>query len=277
MILGVAGFMLLWVLADLFRRFRRWGWHWKSKHREPLPVAPETPIQRWDIHQRIQHLMLLGSFVMLVLTGLPMLFPLSPVSRLLVGIAGGTEIAGVIHRIMASILLLVAAYHVIYLFVRLMRRKLGTSIIPRHIDMMDAYHYTRYYAGLEKDPPRAGRYTFDEKVEYWSMIWGTIVMALTGSVLWFPLGPARILGVWVVDLSRVIHGYEALLAAISIIIWHLYHAHLNPDVFPMSRVWLTGKLTAAEEAHHHPLEFDQLVREGKLKPESPKKRRPPRK
>lgn len=276
MVLGVATMMLVWVLFDLYRRFRNWGVHWHSPHPSELPVPPDTKIQRWDVHQRIQHILLMVSFTMLVLTGVPMLFPLSPISQALMGFAGGPEAAGKFHRAMATMMLSGGVYHLIYVAARFFRRKLGFAIFPGLQDVKDALQMARYYVGLSPEPPAYGRYTLDEKVEYWSMIWGTIVMAVTGSVLWFPLAPAKLLGAWAVDLSRIVHGYEALLAAIAIIIWHFYHAHLNPDVFPMNKTWLTGEVTAEEEAKHHPLEFREMLQSGELRPDSdgkvPKKR-----
>ncbi len=266
LVLGVSAGMLLWVLMDLFRRFRHKGAHWHAPHVHDLTVPPHMPIKRWDIHQRIQHMLLLVSFTMLVLTGVPMLFPISPVSRALVNFVGGPGTAGIIHRAMASLLILTAAYHMGYIVFRQIRGRLGGSILPRYKDLTDAYHLFRYYIGLAPDRPQAGRYTFDEKVEYWSMIWGTVIMILTGLVLWFPQPPARSLGVWSVGLARIIHGYEALLAAIAIIVWHFYHAHLNPDVFPMNQTWLTGNITAEELARHHPLEYKEMLDRGELKP-----------
>jgi hypothetical protein len=80
-------------------------------------------------------------------------------------------------------------------------------------------------------------------------------MILSGLIIWLPQVAARFLPAWAVNASVIVHGYEALLAGLAIFLWHFYWVHLHPDVYPMSMVWLTGKLTEEEMEHHHPREL----------------------
>ena len=90
-------------------------------------------------------------------------------------------------------------------------------------------------------------------------------MLATGAALWFQVHATILFPRWVLDIIRVIHGFEAILAFLAIIIWHMYNVHLNPEVFPMNRVWLDGRMSLELFRHHHRLEFDRLV--DKLPPE----------
>jgi mono/diheme cytochrome c family protein len=99
-----------------------------------------------------------------------------------------------------------------------------------------------------------GRYTFEEKAEYWAFVWGAIVMGLTGFVMWNPITAARILPGDIIPAAKAAHGGEALLAVLAIIVWHMYGVHLKHFNTAM---W-TGHLTEEEMLHEHPLELADL-------------------
>jgi cytochrome b subunit of formate dehydrogenase len=127
-------------------------------------------------------------------------------------------------------------------------------MLPRYQDLADAIKAVRYNLGLERDRPRMDRYTWEEKVEYWSLIWGTIVMIATGFMLWNPVATARFLpGQWI-PASQVIHGGEALLAILAVLVWHFYSVHLRQ----LNRSMLTGRMTEPEMEHEHPLELERI-------------------
>ena len=121
-------------------------------------------------------------------------------------------------------------------------------------------HSLGYNLGLRADRPRFGRFSYVEKSEYWALIWGTGVMALTGAFMWFEnlaIGHMSKLG-W--DIARTIHFYEAWLATLAIIVWHLYFVIFNPDSYPMNVAWLTGTLSETEMEEEHPLELEAIRR-----------------
>jgi len=63
---------------------------------------------------------------------------------------------------------------------------------------------------------------------------------------------------YVFDVFVAIHSYEAILAFLAIIIWHMYNVHFAPAAFPMSKVWLTGKISREQMMREHPLEYEAL-------------------
>jgi cytochrome b subunit of formate dehydrogenase len=119
-----------------------------------------------------------------------------------------------------------------------------------------------FNCGLSSKKPQFGRFSYIEKSEYWALVWGTAVMALTGFILWFEntfIGLITKLG-W--DVARLVHFYEAWLATLAIIVWHIYYVIFNPDVYPMNLAWLTGTLSEEEMREEHPLELRALRARG---------------
>lgn len=214
--------------------------------------------QRWDRSQVRQHQLLMISTGLLILTGLPLRYANTAVVKAIAPWLGGAEMAGAVHRVAAVGLLVVAIWHVVYLIGRRRRGQLSWSMAPARQDLVDIKETVQFLLGRRETEPQHDRYSVIEKFEYWAVLWGSAVMLLSGVVLWFPVRAAALVGGVGIELAKVVHGYEALLAALSIAIWHMYHAHLRYDVFPMNRMWLTGTLTEAEMRHHHPLELARL-------------------
>ncbi len=59
-------------------------------------------------------------------------------------------------------------------------------MFPRFADFKAFFANMSYYLGRKAERPRFGMFDYTQKVEYWALIWGTLVMAVTGFVLWFP-------------------------------------------------------------------------------------------
>ena len=112
-----------------------------------------------------------------------------------------------------------------------------------------------------------GRFNFPEKFEYLGLIWGTLVMTVTGFILWWEVEWLRYFPRWTYDVARAVHFYEAILATLTIIVWHFYSVVFNPDVYPMSWAWITGDLTEHEMELEHGLELEKIKaqQKGELK------------
>jgi cytochrome b subunit of formate dehydrogenase len=125
-------------------------------------------------------------------------------------------------------------------------------------DVRDAVGTVRYNLGLSSEKPPVGRFGYVEKSEYWALVWGTALMAVTGIVMWFDNTFIGLLTKLGYDVSRAIHFYEAWLATLAILVWHIYFVVFNPDVYPMNAAWLTGTLSEREMEEEHPLELERL-------------------
>jgi cytochrome b subunit of formate dehydrogenase len=104
---------------------------------------------------------------------------------------------------------------------------------PRLKDLSLAVRNVSFITGLRKDRPDLGFPSYIEKIEYWALIWGTAIMAVTGVLLWFENLTLRFVPLWVLNLFTVVHFYEALLATLAILVWHIYFVVLDPSVYPL--------------------------------------------
>ena len=224
---------------------------------EPPPEvnlgSPRT-YRRFDRSQRIEHAVFLISFTVLGITGLAQKFATSPGGETLIRLLGGIEFTRIIHRSAAMVLMVVAIYHILGLLYRVFVRRVKLSIMPVLQDLRDLMQDVFFYLGLRNSRARHGRYSYVEKAEYWALVWGTIIMAITGFMMWNPISSARLLPGETIPAAKAAHGGEALLAVSAIILWHFYHVHirhLNLSMF-------TGWLSRREMEHEHPAELDDI-------------------
>jgi formate dehydrogenase gamma subunit len=202
------------------------------------------------------------SFTCLCLTGLPQRYCDADWARGLIFVMGGLDTVRLVHHLFGIMLLFQGIYHIIesvWEFVLAGPRR--TAMLPRAQDVKDALGQVAYLAGIRREKPRFGRYDFRHKLEYWSVVWGTLVMAVTGLILLFPIVATSYLPGVIVTASKVAHSYEALLAVLGVALWHFYHAHVAGESFPMDTSIFTGRISAEKMRDEHPLEYEQLMLE----------------
>ena len=152
----------------------------------------------------------------------------------------------------------VSLYHLFYLAFVPRGRKLLSDMLPKTQDISDLVAQFKYYVGISKQRPPFHRFSYIEKGEYLALVWGIIIMAGTGLIMWFDNFFINVLTKLGWDIARTVHYYEACLATLAIVVWHFYFVMFNPDIYPMNTAWLTGKLTEEEMASDHPLELEQI-------------------
>jgi formate dehydrogenase gamma subunit len=213
--------------------------------------SSERPIVRMNVSQRWQHFVLASSFIVLAITGFALKFPDSWIAQLLFS---HEPFRRWTHRIAGLILLVIGAYHLVYILATRDGRKLAADLLPVKKDAADVWQAVLYLTGLSKEKPKIGRFGYAEKMEYWAVVWGTFLMGATGFAIWLKIDVTAILPRWVVAVSTTIHYYEAVLACLAIIVWHFYHVMFDPDVYPINTACLDGKISEEFQAHEHPLE-----------------------
>ncbi|KGK91778.1 cytochrome B [Desulfosporosinus sp. HMP52] len=215
--------------------------------------------QRFDLHQRIQHIGMFSSFFVLTITGLPIKFEQNSVSVWIVALFGGFDNLFTVHLVGGAVMLLAFVYHLIYLVLYpLLTKKTSWAILPKGKDFVDVVHDVQYLIGLRKDPPKFDRYTYKEKFDYWAVFWGMAIMGGSGLMMWFPGTFTQYMPRWVIDSARYAHTDEAILAISAIFIWHFFNSHFSPRFFPMNHVWYKGTMSREEMEEDHPLELERL-------------------
>jgi cytochrome b subunit of formate dehydrogenase len=232
----------------------------------PDDALEEAYVVRFDVHQRIQHLLMIGSFLALVVTGFPQKFPSIEICQWLMDVMGGIQTVRLVHRIAGGILIFDGIYHMAYVsFTVLVLQRTGPlRMIPNIKDVKDAVRTVQYFLGMSLRPPKYGRFSYLEKFDYWAVFWGMFVMGGSGLILLFPVLATRFLPGQIIIASFRAHSDEALLAVTWITVVHIFYAHLAPRVFPFNTSIFSGRVPASRYRHEHPLEYAQLVESGKV-------------
>jgi len=219
-------------------------------------------VQRWSKHQIAQHLLMITSFTVLSITGLALRGAHGSLGAGAIRVVGGPDTAGIIHRTAAGVLIFDVAYHLVWLVVRWVLGYRGLAMVPGKKDFRDLWEILLYFFTFRKEPPKFGRYSFSEKFDYYAAGFGCVVMIGSGLVLWFP---SQVLRFFPASMARglfavaeVIHSDEAVLAVLAIVIWHFYHSHLKPGMFPLSKVFLTGRMTEEQMRRYHEAEWERM-------------------
>ncbi len=257
LIVVVIGGMFVHNLLDFVRKSRK-----QLMYRRGLIQRPPVPHRlylRMSLGERIQHGFLLVSFITLVLTGFALRFPdawwVAPIRSLSPWMF---ELRGLLHRIAAVVMVGASLYHLYYVFFVPRGKQLLRDLLPVRQDITDAFRVLKYNLGFSKEKPKFGRFSYIEKSEYWALVWGTVVMAITGIILWLDNTFLGLLGKLWWDVARTMHYYEAWLATLAIIVWHFYFVIFNPDSYPINLAFWKGTLTEEEMEEEHPLELERL-------------------
>ncbi|MGD1992183.1 MAG: cytochrome b/b6 domain-containing protein, partial [Anaerolineae bacterium] len=271
----VLGGMALFVITDAGRRiFNR-----VKQPQKPKPMATKAgkkkekkedkqeQFLRFPLIDRIQHWVLTASFTVLAITGLVQKFPEAGISVWTVELLGGVETTRIIHRISAIVLMVEVVYHLGVLGYRLFVRRSRPTMLPGMEDVRAAIQWLLYNLGLRKERPKEGQYNFAEKMEYWALIWGTVVMAITGFMLWNPITTTNILPGQIIPAAKVAHGMEAILASLAILVWHVYHVHIKH----WNKSMFTGYLSREEMEKEHPLELKRIEEKSEKESREPER------
>ncbi len=248
---GVIGFMLLHHGGDWVRKLVRLRLAPKSPggSRVLLQAATREPEMRMYAFERVQHGLVVVSFAVLVWTGFALKYPTQWWALPLIWWESSWPVRGVIHRVAAGVLMGVSVVHVVALIFSRRLRDHWRTLWPRKNDLWEALAGFAYSVGLRKTKPAISPHSYVEKIEYWAVIWGVLIMAATGVVLWANnLALAWLPKTWL-DVATSIHFYEAVLASLSIFIWHMYGVIFDPEVYPMDPAWLTGYSVRRREPH----------------------------
>jgi len=215
-------------------------------------------LPRMNLNFRIAHWLVVASFPVLVITGFALKFPETWWARPLLLWEGSFAFRGLLHRVAGVVLIASLVYHAIHLALVRRDRVMLKQMIPGIEDARGLLGMFAYNLGLADSPPKFGKFNYVEKIEYLAFVWGTAVMAVSGFTLWFNNFALRHFPKWFSDAATALHFYEAILATLAILIWHMYTVIFDPDVYPMDRAWLTGMASADHLRHTRPAYYAEL-------------------
>lgn len=230
----VIGAMLFHNAFDYFRKAMTGGHGRHETH----------PVERLSAGERLQHNVLLVTFTVLAYSGFALKYP-DAWWAFPFQMVGGEALRKSVHRWTALIFILSAVYHIFYMaFSRRGKIIFKRKLMFKKRDLTEPVALQMYNMGLRNEKPDIRYPSYVERAEYWALAWGTLIMAGTGVLLAFNDYALKYLPLWISDLSTVVHFYEAVLACLSIFVWHFYWTIYDPDVYPMNMAWLTGYVKA---------------------------------
>ncbi len=247
-IIVIIGLMVLHWLVDIGRHL--------------VEVARHKPRVRRMLPSEVgQHTLLMVSFITLAVTGFALKYDTAWFTRLLFGWKGGFDLRGTIHRVAAVVFMLDIAWHLAFVAGTLRGRRFVVDMLPKASDFVYFGRRLAYNLGRRTSPPAAARFSYVEKAEYWALVWGSAVMVVSGLMLWFDNQVLQVLPKGALDVAWVVHFYEAVLATLAILVWHMYSTVFNPEVYPMNPSWLTGRMPEEMYRREHPDHFGEAVAE----------------
>ncbi len=227
---------------------------------KPIKKAKDD-IVRFVLRQRLEHILLIILFVGLSVTGLAQRYSGSGWGEWIIINVGGIEFLRLIHRVLAMIFVAQFVYHIVFVSVQYFGKHQKLTMVPTLKDFKDAVDEMRYTFGFKDRPPRFDRYDYRQKFEYWGLMFGSTVLIATGFILMFPVAFTKVLPGQFVAAAVEFHGFEATLAVLTIIIWHLYDVIFRPGVFPADTTIFTGHISRKRIAEEHPLEYPDIAAE----------------
>jgi cytochrome b subunit of formate dehydrogenase/nitrate/TMAO reductase-like tetraheme cytochrome c subunit len=242
LIVGVIGGMLVHNAIIMFKYLR-------DARRRHVSAESFVRLTRSYV---LQHVVLVLSFIALVITGFALRYTDAWWVRGLAAIGFDEAFRSVTHRIAGVVLIVGSFWHVAWVILYRHGRRFIRDMAPRPSDLSELTTNVGYHLGISKKPARFARFGYIEKAEYWALVWGTALMAITGLVLWFPAEAVTWFPAWIVAASQTVHFYEAWLATLAIIVWHFFFVIFHPDAYPLSFTFTDGRMSEENARHHHP-------------------------
>lgn len=259
LIVSIIGGMLLHNLLDLVRKLQE-----KKRHKKEIEELKKQGkvYLRMSKNERIQHFIMLSSFISLVISGFGLKYPDAFWVEAIRSVLGDQafELRGLSHRFFGIAMIAVSLYHAYYLAFTTRGRQMFVDFLPKLQDLKDVIVNVKYLLGVSKEKPQFDRFSYMEKAEYWALVWGVVIMSATGLMLMFNNFFLSFAPKIFLDAATLVHLYEAWLATLAIIVWHFYFVIFNPEVYPLNTAFIKGTLTEEEMKHEHPVELERIKR-----------------
>jgi len=222
-----------------------------ARNGRPPVLEPGGPAyQRFALRHRVAHAVLAISFLGLAMTGLPLKYSDQPWAVYIARSLGGCQATSIWHRIFAigtfgCLVACLVGMACAYRRARVRgqaRREIifgPDSLVPNRRDLADLLGMLRWFVG-RGPKPTFERWSYWEKFDFWGAVADVLVIGGTGLVLWFPEVFCLFLPGTAINVAKVIHSTQALLATGFVFAIHFFNTHLRPEKFPADLSVLTG-------------------------------------
>jgi Cytochrome c3 len=246
---------LLWMFRGFVENREKADKLAAGTHHHVIPDAHKQ-YRRFNRVHIFMHLLVISSFLILSLTGLPLKFSTQPWAVSLMNLYGGSANAGLLHRVGAGITFvyfgMALVMSVNFLFIRKdikgnpLQRLFGPDSLCFNLrDIKDVFFMVRWF--FFKGPkPTFERWTYWEKFDFVAVFWGMFAIGGSGLMLWFPEIFGLFLPGWAFNVATIVHSDEALLATGFIFSVHFFNTHGRPEKFPMDFVIFNGQIGKEE-------------------------------
>jgi cytochrome b subunit of formate dehydrogenase len=246
--------------------------------------SDDEQFTRFTPFERFLHLMVVTSFLLLVITGMPLKFYYTDWAKMIFNVIGGADVARSLHHFGAIVTFAYFVLHLGGLVSTLWSRRQSLrdpatgrlrlrrawqavfgpdSMVPSTQDWRDFIAHQRWFFG--RGPrPQFDRWTYWERFDYFAVFWGIFAIGVSGLIMWFPKFFTGFMPGWVINIALVVHSDEALLAAGFIFTFHFFNTHFRIEKFPMDTVIFSGRISKTELLHERKRWYDRLLADGRL-------------
>jgi cytochrome b subunit of formate dehydrogenase len=204
-----------------------------------------------------EHWILLVSFSVLGLTGLLQRYTkLPPVTWLINYVFGGIETLRSLHHMMAFVLGMLAIYHILRIIYLWFVKRIRVGMLPEIRDFRGFTGMIAYNLGKRKSRPLSDRYTIEQKLEYWMIATGVMILGITGLIQWFPSLVTQYLPGNTILIARLAHSLQAVLSVLIVLTWHMYNVVIkekNSSIFD-------GLMAEKDIQEKHPIEYHRILK-----------------
>lgn len=219
-------------------------------------------LKRFTPHQRVQHWVLFLSFTALVITGFPIKFADRDWAAWLIDEIGSLGRARLIHRWAGVVLIAGCIYHLVYVSIHMLKqsRRSGRGFIRTFLnlpmvmnldDLKQMRELLKFLLFMRKTRPPAGRFTLEEKFEYFGVFWGSMLLGATGILMWANAWTSGLFTGRLLTIANLLHTFEAYLAFLHVGILHMVTVIFSPIVFPISPAMVSGDTPPEKMAEAH--------------------------
>ena len=218
----------------------------------------KNKILRFSRSWRVQHMLLMISVFLLILSGFSLKYSHTILGKILIFLEGGFEARGALHRMSAFLLIFTIIYHFVYIFFTKEGKREFKLLLPCKKDFKDFIDSILYDIGKIDKKPEFDRYSYKEKMQYWIISFLILIMVLSGIILMFHNYFFAIFPKWIIDLSLSLHSWLATIVIIFLILWHFYIVHLSPSNFPVNLSFWDGYVDEDWLKENHYLEYKKI-------------------